>query len=73
MTEQSDDCPGFGESHTDLDLPYLLVEIRGVYDGALYFVCSNCGYAWPRFTDVGRRADQSRRYADQHNRRKGTP
>jgi hypothetical protein len=25
------------------------VEIRGVYDGVLYWLCPDCGIKWPRF------------------------
>lgn len=27
-------------------------EIQGVYDGVLYWMCPDCSYAWPRFTDT---------------------
>jgi hypothetical protein len=32
-------------------------EIRGVYDGVLFWSCPDCGKAWPRWTDGGRLTD----------------
>lgn len=31
------------------------VEIRGVYDGVLYWHCVVCGHDWPRFDPPDRR------------------
>lgn len=46
------------------------VEIRGVYDGVLYYACPDCGGAWQRWTasDMRRRAQP---YIDQHNAKAG--
>lgn len=45
------------------------VEIQGVYDGTLYWVCPSCDHAWPRWTDgAGRLTDAARAHADAHNR-----
>ena len=55
-------CPHCG------DTDYIGFEVRGVYDGVLYWVCSKCNYAWARFTDGRTRLTQlSREYADEHN------
>lgn len=32
------------------------VEIRGVYDGALYWMCPDCGWAWHRWENEAMRA-----------------
>lgn len=29
----------------------ILVEIRGVYDGALFYECRTCAYRWHRFPE----------------------
>lgn len=28
-----------------------IVEVRGVYDGGLYWECPACGHMWPRFRE----------------------
>lgn len=45
------------------------IEVRGVYDGVLFWVCSDCAHAWPRefFDPMTRRATIAREYADAHN------
>lgn len=32
-------------------------EVRGVYDGVLFWSCPDCRQAWPRWTDGGRLTD----------------
>ena len=54
-------CPHCGNA----DAARLGYEIRGVYDGVLYWVCGNCGRAWPRFTD-GPLGELSEEYVDKH-------
>lgn len=44
-------------------------EIRGVYDGVLYWSCPDCGEAWQRFTYGGRLTHAGERYVEQHNAR----
>ena len=43
--EPRDDRPG---EHYSLAV---LVEIQGVYDGALFYSCPHCRYAWHRFEE----------------------
>ena len=43
-------------------------EVRGVYDGVLYWSCTVCGHAWNRWTsDYGRRFDTAERLVGAHN------
>lgn len=42
-------------------------EVRGVYDGVLWWECGSCGWAFPRDFGPGRRSDLSRKYADERN------
>jgi hypothetical protein len=51
---------------------YVGYEVRGVYDGVLYWLCPICGHAWPRFTGTDRLAGLSEKYADDHNRMEGS-
>lgn len=41
-------------------------EIRGVYDGVLFWSCPDCHMAWPRWTD-GPRGDHSTSFVAQYN------
>ncbi len=43
------------------------VEEPSVYDGILYWICCECGFAQPRLTE-GRRGAQAKLLADTHNR-----
>lgn len=44
------------------------VEVRGVYDGVLYWRCRACGYAWNRWQpEIGRRWEIAQGYVDQIN------
>lgn len=55
-------CPFCG------DPDYVGHEVLGVYDGVLYWVCSVCQYAWPRWTDGRNRLTQlAREYANDWN------
>jgi predicted RNA-binding Zn-ribbon protein involved in translation (DUF1610 family) len=42
------------------------VEVWGVYDGMLYFMCPDCGYAWHRWRDTRMRG-KAQPYIDQCN------
>lgn len=44
-------------------------EVRGVYDGVLYWQCLECGLAWPReFSESYHRLRQtSQEYVDRYN------
>lgn len=47
-------------------------EVRGVYDGVLYWACMSCGVAWSRdWGGYGRRADVAAAYVAAHNARQG--
>ena len=55
------DCPVCG---SEASVGY---EVRGVYDGILYWVCAK-GHAYPRFTDPEYRLTaQSIAHAEKHN------
>ena len=42
-------------------------EIRGVYDGVLYWSCLDCGHAWNRWTDpTDRRHEAAEKYLFRH-------
>lgn len=38
-------------------------EIRGIYDGVLFWSCLECGFAWPRNHGIPSRDEAARRYA----------
>lgn len=43
-------------------------EVRGVYDGVLFWSCPDCGHAWPRWDDgAGRLSFESAHYVMKHN------
>lgn len=44
-------------------------DVRGVYDGVLYWYCPDCGHAWPRKFAHGPLRKLSVKYADLHNER----
>lgn len=47
-------------------------EVRGVYDGVLYWSCPDCGRAWPRFADgEGRLTAAAAKFVALHNARVG--
>lgn len=48
---------------------YVGYEVPGVYDGVLYWVCPECGHAFPRWVgeESQRMVQLSKRYADAHN------
>lgn len=46
------------------------VEMPGVYDGALFWVCPDCDRAFQRWTD-GLMAKKAQRYIDKWNRERG--
>jgi hypothetical protein len=62
-------CLPYGEGTTHFSRRHG-VEVRGVYDGVLFWVCPDCNHAWHRWEDphVRRRAQP---YIDQHNARLG--
>ena len=43
------------------------VEIRGVFDGVLFWKCEACGLAWNRLTHGNRRAEVAQGYIDASN------
>lgn len=44
------------------------IEVRGVYDGVLYWMCTLCGLAWSRdWSGYGRRADIAASMVEAHN------
>lgn len=45
---------------------FILVEVLGVYDGGLYYVCPDCDHAFHRWTDPHMRS-KAQFYIDQHN------
>jgi hypothetical protein len=54
----------------DVDAPnseVLGVDVRGVYDGVLYWVHSKCGRAIPRWPAGSYPGDAARVYIDRHN------
>lgn len=61
-TTLSDDCPKCGSGD------YGGYEVRGVYDGVLFWLCLNCGWAYPRIFGAPRMDGLSQRYADDFNR-----
>jgi len=42
----------------------IMVEIRGVYDGGLYFVCPDCGGKYHRWPEGDWRHDKAKEYVD---------
>lgn len=45
-------------------------EVRGVYDGVLFWSCPDCGHAWPRWDDgAGRLSFEAAHYVAEHNKR----
>jgi predicted RNA-binding Zn-ribbon protein involved in translation (DUF1610 family) len=40
------------------------VEIRGVYDGVLFWECPECGHAWHRFPETDYRHAKAQEYMD---------
>lgn len=50
------------------------MEIPEVYDGVLCWLCPDCNFMWPRFTDYrkwGIRASKSKEYAEKYNKENG--
>lgn len=45
------------------------VEIRGVYDGTLFYTCPDCGIAWQRWQAGSHRAAQAQPWIDDQNER----
>ncbi len=43
------------------------IEVRGVYDGVLYWQCPDCGFAWQRFDPGTRLANKAVAFIDQQN------
>lgn len=44
-------------------------EVRGVYDGVLYWSCPDCNHAWPRDHGSVYRNERAQHYVDLHNGR----
>jgi hypothetical protein len=63
-----DPPPGCPHCFTD-PANWVGVEIRGVYDGVLYWECMRCHRATPRHFPTGSRHRQhSERFAERHNK-----
>lgn len=43
------------------------MEIRGVYDGVLYWICPDCGIAWQRWPEHYYIYDIAQPYIEAHN------
>lgn len=55
-------CPDCGSSEV------AGVEVRGVYDGVLYWMCMTCDWAWARWNDgLSDLSYSSNEYATAHN------
>lgn len=66
----SDDADDYGHPATGCDEPHVCgMEVRGVYDGVLYWFCLSCGVAWQRWTPPGRLFDTAARYIEENNER----
>lgn len=52
-------CPSCSASGADL----MGYEVRGVYDGVLFWACHKCGNAWARNGFQGKRAELAEQYA----------
>jgi hypothetical protein len=50
-----------------------LVEIRGVYDGGLFFTDPGCGFAWHRWPKGHHLRQRAEKYVQEWNERKGDP
>lgn len=46
------------------------IEIPGVYDGTLYWLCRDCGWAWQRWSETGL-SRIARRHIDKNNEELG--
>lgn len=42
------------------------MEVRGMYDGVLFWICPDCDHAWPRFVAPDFRAAKSQEFADKY-------
>jgi ribosomal protein S27AE len=49
------------------------IEVRGVYDGVLYWQCPECGHAFPRGFEDRRMILLARAYADKRNEESPVP
>jgi len=58
-------CPLCG---TEEDEDFVGSEIRGVYDGVLFWICKKCDYAFPRDHGVPYRNVKSNIWADKYNK-----
>jgi transposase-like protein len=62
-------CPECGASEHDV----IGHEVRGVYDGVLYWSCSLCGHAWNRWPkEYGNRYWRAEEMVTAHNERAAT-
>lgn len=51
--------------------PATMVEIRGVYDGGLFYHCDECKYSWHRWTVLQVLNKVAQPYIDSWNARHG--
>lgn len=57
-------CPNCGNSEGHKIVGH---EVRGVYDGVLFWHCLACGKGWPREFGVGSRNQRSQEWVDRFN------
>jgi hypothetical protein len=60
--DRGEHCAGAG--------PPVLVVIRGVYDGGLFYECARCGFAFDRWPKGHYLNGKARRYIVMHNERR---
>lgn len=58
------ECPYCGPSFPDAAIG---VEIRGAYDGVLYWQCGHCGYAFHRWPEGSPLRERAQHYIDAWN------
>lgn len=63
--EDTSKCPGCGEPYGGR---WTGIEVPGVYDGVLFWICDVCDVAWSRdWTGFGRRQEVADRHVREHN------
>jgi transposase-like protein len=59
-------CPQCGN---DVPAKTIGYEVRGVYDGVLFWICAECNTAYQRWGHQDRLHDVARPYIEEHNRK----
>lgn len=64
MQPERESCPGCGSNQISNDgaVRTIGVEIRGVYDGVLFWQCPDCGTRWHRWPIGSRLRERANRY-----------